>query len=64
MLRFDKFGNGTKKIGVDGLRRLGHIHVMEQAMDDRQHRPLGRNFGTWVLDIMMTNIAQIYLDDR
>lgn len=37
VLRLDEFGNGTEEIGVDSLRRLRHVHVMEQAMNDRQH---------------------------
>ena len=55
MLRLYKFGNSAKKIGVDGLRRLRHIHVMQQTMDDRQHGALERKVGTWSLD--QVNIA-------
>ena len=42
MRRLDELGHGPQQVPVDGLGGRGHVHVMQETMNDGQDRCLGR----------------------
>ena len=40
MRGLDKFGHGPQEVAVDGLGGRGHVHVVEETVDNGQHRGL------------------------
>ena len=41
MCRLNELGHGPQQVAIDGLRGRSHVDVMQETMNDGQHRCLG-----------------------